>query len=152
MTKLTGRHMEFELFTLSFDEYLGMKGFLGKPVSERRAEFEEYLRYGGFPVRSLENVLYVYLRSCGYRVSVGRIGKLECNLICRRRDDYSYVQVAMTIADRAVEDREYRPFTYIRDNYPQYLFTLDPLLQRRDGVRHLNLADFMAEEGELLTP
>ena len=49
MTKLTGRHMEFELFTLSFDEYLGMKGFLGKPVGERRAEFEEYLRYGGFP-------------------------------------------------------------------------------------------------------
>jgi hypothetical protein len=35
----------------------------------------------------------------------------------------------MTIADRAVEDREYRPFAYIRDNYPQYLFTLDPLLQ-----------------------
>ena len=52
MTKLTGRHIEFELFTLSFDEYLGMKGFLGKPVGERRAEFEEYLRYGGFPVRS----------------------------------------------------------------------------------------------------
>ena len=49
MTKLTGRHMEFELFTLSFDEYLGMKGFLGKPVGERRAEFEEYLRCGGFP-------------------------------------------------------------------------------------------------------
>ena len=101
---------------------------------------------------SLENVLYVYLRSHGYRVSVGRIGKLECDFICRRHDDYSYVQVAMTIADRAVEDREYRPFDYIRDNYPQYLFTLDPLLQRRDGVRHLNLADFMAEEGELLTP
>ena len=49
MTRLTGRHMEFELFTLSFDEYLGMKGFLGKSIGERRAEFEEYLRYGGFP-------------------------------------------------------------------------------------------------------
>ncbi|MEE1159909.1 MAG: ATP-binding protein, partial [Atopobiaceae bacterium] len=49
MTKLTGRHIEFELFTLSFDEYLGMKGFLGKSIGERRAEFEEYLRYGGFP-------------------------------------------------------------------------------------------------------
>ena len=58
--------------------------------------------------------------------------------------------VRMRVAS-AVVDREYRPFAYIRDNYPQYLFTLDPLLQRRDGVRHLNLADFMAEEGELLT-
>ena len=67
---------------------------------------------------SLENVLYIYLRSRGYRVSVGRIGKLECDFICRRHDDYSYVQVAMTIADRAVEDREYRPFAHIRDNFP----------------------------------
>ena len=39
---------------------------------------------------SLENVLYVYLRSHGYRVSVGRIGKFECDFICRRHDDYSY--------------------------------------------------------------
>ena len=100
---------------------------------------------------SLENVLYVYLRSHGYRVSVGRIGEFECEFVCRKRDDYSYVQVAMTKADRTVEDREYRPFAYIRDNYPQYLFTLDPLLQRRDSVRHLNLADFMAEKGALLT-
>ena len=35
MTKLTGRHMEFELFTLSFDEYLGMKGFLSKRCSRQ---------------------------------------------------------------------------------------------------------------------
>ena len=32
------------------------------------------------------------------------------------------------------------------------VFTLDPLLQRRDGVSHLNLADFMADRGELLAP
>lgn len=67
---------------------------------------------------SLGNVLYDYLRFRGNRVSVGRIGKLECDFICCRRDGYSYVQVAMTIADRAVEDREYRPFAHIRDNYP----------------------------------
>ena len=45
----------------------------------------------------------------------------------------------MTIADRDVEEREYRPFGYIRDGYPRYLFTLDPLLQERDGVKHLNM-------------
>ena len=44
MTKPAGRHMEFKPITLSFDEYLGMKGFLGKSIGERRAEFEEYLR------------------------------------------------------------------------------------------------------------
>ena len=99
---------------------------------------------------ALENVLYLYLASRGYELSVGRIGKLECDFIARRRNAYAYIQVAMTIADRDVEEREYRPFGYIRDGYPRYLFTLDPLLQERDGVKHLNMASFMEEGGELM--
>ena len=38
----------------------------------------------------------------------------------------------------------------IRDSYPRYLFTMDPLLQRRDGVRHLNLMEFIAGGGDLV--
>ena len=53
MTKLTGRYVEFEMFTLLFSEFLTMKEFLGVETKDDRAEFEEYLRYGGFP-RSLE--------------------------------------------------------------------------------------------------
>lgn len=278
MTKLTGRYVEFEMFTLSFSEFLDMKRFMGKEVGDAQIEFDEYLRYGGFPrsleyddpeakaryiedvvgqivdkdirtrnkirnidtfnrvmtyvinnygaptsltnlhdyftkseriaverrtiaayiqmlvdakvlyrcerfdlksrkslrgeekyyladpgiyfarnvdVRlnygpSLENALYVYLRSRGYKLSVGRIGKLECDFIARRRNAYAYIQVSMTIADRDVEEREYRPFGYIRDGYPRYLFTLDPLLQERDGVRHLNMVSFMKDDGDLI--
>ena len=278
MTKLTGRYVEFEMFTLSFSEFLDMKRFMGKEVGDVRIEFDEYLRYGGFPrsleyedheakaryiedvvgqivdkdirsrnkirnidtfnrvmtyvinnygaptsltnlhdyftkteriaverrtiasyiqmlvdakvlyrcerfdlksrkslrgeekyyladpgiyfarnvdVRlnygpSLENALYIYLRSRGYKLSVGRIGKLECDFIARRRNAYAYIQVSMTIADRDVEEREYRPFGYIRDGYPRYLFTLDPLLQERDGVKHLNMVSFMKDNGDLI--
>lgn len=32
---------------------------------------------------ALENVLYPYLASRGYELSVGRIGKLECDFIAR---------------------------------------------------------------------
>lgn len=41
----------------------------------------------------------------------------------------------MTImADRATEEREYRPFEQIRDNYPKYLLTRsDSIQQRRAG-------------------
>ena len=278
MTKLTGRYLEFEMFTLSFSEFLGMKQHLGKELQDERIEFDEYLRYGGFPrslefddaeakahyvedvvsqiiekdirsknkirnvdtfervmtyvinnygaptsltnlhdhfvkvekiaverrtisayiqmlvdakvlykcqrfdlksrkslrgeekyyladpgiyfarnvdVRlnygpSLENALYLYLRSRGHKLSVGRIGKLECDFIARRRESYAYIQVSMTIADRDVEEREYRPFGYIRDGYPRYLFTLDPILQRREGVRHLNMIAFMRNDEDLL--
>ena len=49
-TKLTGRYLEFEMFPLTFEEYLGMKAFLGKPVSHDLVEeFDRYLREGGFP-------------------------------------------------------------------------------------------------------
>lgn len=56
----------------------------------------------------------------------------------------------MTIADHNVEEREYRPFSKIKDGYPRYLFTLDPLLQKRDGVKHLNLLQFLEEQGGIL--
>lgn len=278
MTKLTGRYVEFEMFTLSFSEFLDMKRSMGKEVGDARIEFDEYLRYGGFPrsleyddpeakaryiedvvgqivdkdirtrnkIRnidtfnrvmtyvinnygaptsltslhdyftkteriaverrtiaayiqmlidakvlyrcerfdlksrkslrgeekyyladpgiyfarnvdarlnygpSLENALYIYLRARGYKLPVGRIGKLECDFIARKRNAYAYIQVSMTIADRDVEEREYRPFGYIRDGYPRYLFTLDPLLQERDGVRHLNMVSFMKDDGGLI--
>ena len=93
----------------------------------------------------LENIMYVYARSHDYSVSVGRIGKLECDFILRDNEmRYSYVQVALTIAlSKETEDREYRPLESIRDNYPKYVATADSLLQKRNGIEHINLVDFM---------
>ena len=93
----------------------------------------------------LENITYVYARSHDYSVSVGRIGKLECDFILRDNEmHYSYVQVAYTIAlSEETENREYRPLESIKDNYPKYVATLDSLLQQRNGIVHINLVDFM---------
>lgn len=93
----------------------------------------------------LENITYIYARSHDYSISVGRIGRLECDFILR--DDemrYSYVQVSYTIASsKETEDREYRPLESIKDNYPKYVVTTDSLLQRRNGIVHVNIVDFM---------
>ena len=277
-TKLTGRYIEIEMFTLNFHEYLEMKQFLGKAVKPNLTEeFTEYIRFGGFPktlefdqledkdtyvssvisqildkdvrqhrkirnravfdrvmtyiinnfgattslssiadyfrneerinilpetlniylnilenakiiykcprfdVKSkkslrgeqkyyladlniyfsrnvdarinygpvLENIVYTYLCAKGYKVSVGRIGALECDFITRINDEYRYIQVAMTIMDERTENREYMPFTKIRDNYPKYLLTIDTLLQKRDGVIHKNIIDFIAKDENL---
>ena len=49
-TKLTGRYLEFELYTLSFEEDLEMKKFLGKTVQpDLTSEFDNYISEGGFP-------------------------------------------------------------------------------------------------------
>ena len=277
-TKLTGRYIEIEMFTLNFREFLEMKRFLKKPIKQNLTEeFTEYIRFGGFPktlefdnpddkdlyisevisqildkdvkkhrkirnkavfdrvmtyvinnfgattslvnivdyfktqenivilpetvhnylsilenakiiykcprfdVKSkkslkgeqkyyladlgvyfsrnvdarinygpvLENIVYTYLSAKNYKMSVGRIGKLECDFITRTNDEYRYIQVAMTIMDQNTEEREYKPFTKIKDNYPKYLLTIDTLLQKRDGVIHKNIMDFIANDENL---
>jgi len=71
----------------------------------------------------------------------------ECDFILRNLEmGYAYVQVAMTImADRSTEEREYRPFEQIRDNYPKYLLTRSDPIQQRDGIIHANIPEFMQE-------
>ena len=42
--------------------------------------------------------MYNYLKSKNYNLSVGRIGKLECDFIARRGlDEYFYIQVTKNI-------------------------------------------------------
>ena len=276
VTKLTGRYLEFELFTLTFDEYVQMKQFYGKAVDPNLlVELNKYILDGGFPrtvriddtsakktyaagviseifekdirrrvkikdktafdsviaflinnfgatmsIKSLtealeksglcitrltvaryikalldakilyecnrfdmkskkalsgekkyyladlsfyfaqntdnrinygpvlENILYIYSRSLDYSVSVGRIGKLECDFILRSTEsEYSYVQVAYTIMQsEETENREYRPLEGINDNYPKYVATTDYMIQKRNGIKHINLMDFILNE------
>lgn len=274
-TKLTGRYVEFELFTLNFNEYLSMKQFYGKTINNNlNIELDIFIREGGFPrairfdsieekraytrsvideifekdirkrvkirnvevfeaVRgfiinnfgatmsiqslqeslagiglnvqratlkryidalvnakilykcdrfdmkskkslsgekkyyladtsfyfalntdnrinygpALENMVYLYARGMNYSVSVGRIGKLECDFILRDiEQNYSYVQVAYTINESIkTEDREYKPLEMIKDNYDKYVATTDYLLQKRNGIKHINILEFIKD-------
>lgn len=92
----------------------------------------------------LENVMYSYLKSKNYKLSVGYIGKFECDFIARANyDNYYYIQVSKDISNKDTEEREYRPFYMIKELYPRYLFTMDMLLQKRDGINHVNIVDFI---------
>ena len=99
---------------------------------------------------ALENMVYLYAKSKRYEVSVGRIGKLECDFILKDEWlNYSYIQVAYTILNsKETEDREYTSLEKIRDNYPKYVMTTDYLIQKRNGIKHVNLFDFI-KNGEL---
>lgn len=95
----------------------------------------------------LENIVFIYSKSLDYSISVGKFGKFECDFIVRSTDmQYAYLQVAYTIAQsKETEDREYRPLETIKDNYPKYILTTDYLLQKRNGISHVNLIDFMSK-------
>lgn len=95
----------------------------------------------------LENIVFVYARSMDYSVSVGRFGRFECDFILRGTDmQYAYIQVAYTIqSSKETEEREFRPLENIKDNYPRYVITTDYLLEQRDGIKNVNLIDFISK-------
>lgn len=95
---------------------------------------------------ALENVVFNYAKSKGYDISIGRIGKLECDFIMRdNMNNYGYVQVTMTtMLNRETEDREYAPLEMIKDNYPKYVLTRNDMIQKRNGIIHENIPQFMA--------
>lgn len=54
------------------------------------------------------------------------------------------MQVAYTIMfSKETEDREYRPLENIKDNYTKYVATTDYALQKRNGILHINIIDYM---------
>lgn len=95
----------------------------------------------------LENIVYQYAHSNNYAVSIGRIENLECDFIVRSKyNQYAYIQVAMTIMNsKKTEDREYAPLENIKDGYPKYLLTRNDMIQRRNGIKHVNIPAFMKE-------
>ena len=103
---------------------------------------------------SLENIVYLYLVSNGYQVSVGRIGNLECDFIVRDKNQrYAYIQVAYSLygesdeATKKLKEREYRPFRNIKEGYPRCIISLDEYRDQQEGVYHINAIDlFMGKE------
>lgn len=45
-----------------------------------------------------------------------------------------------------MENREYRSLESIKDNYSKYVVTTDYMLQKRNGIKHINLMEFMVSE------
>ncbi len=103
---------------------------------------------------SLENIVYLYLVSNDYQVSIGKIGNFECDFIVRdKSQNYAYIQVTYTLqgedqkATERIKEREYRPFRNIKDGYPRYIISLDKFCDRQEGVKHINAIDlFIGKE------
>ena len=99
----------------------------------------------------LENILFSYLKSKNYSLSVGKIGSLECDFIVRKNiEEYYYVQVTKNIDDKKTEEREYKPFYEIKELYPRYLFVSDLIIQKNiDGINNVNIVDFIYNNDDL---
>ena len=92
----------------------------------------------------LENVIYLELRRRGNEIWVGKIGEREVDFVARDNEGYlTYYQVAYTVRDETVLERELTPFDKIPDHNPKILITLDPEEVSRRGVRQINAINWL---------
>lgn len=95
----------------------------------------------------LENVIYLELRRRGNEIWVGKIGEREVDFVARDNEGYlTYYQVAYTVRDETVLERELTPFDKIPDHNPKILITLDPEEVSRHGVRQINAINWLLSD------
>ena len=92
----------------------------------------------------LENIVYLELLRRGYKVYVGKVDDLEVDFVAENRDGLRYYQVALTVRDENVLERELRSLQKTGDHYPKTLLTLDMDLETDyDGIKKINVVDWL---------
>lgn len=97
----------------------------------------------------MENVVHNHLRICGYKVTVGILRVGEIDFVATRGEQTVYVQVAYLLASQETIDREFGNLAAIRDNYPKYVVSMDPVtgeMPEYPGIHHVHLRKFLLSE------
>lgn len=95
----------------------------------------------------LENVVYLELLRRGCRVDVGLVGPAEIDFVTERAGRRAYYQVAYLLAEPATIQREFGNLERIDDNFPKWVLSMDEIgPDERNGIRHLNLLEFLTND------
>ena len=96
----------------------------------------------------IENIIYNHLLRLGYEVTVGQLQAGEIDFVCTKSEGQRvYIQASYIIADEATREREFGNLRSIRDNYPKYVISMTPLVDRQDfdGITHIHLRHFLTQ-------
>lgn len=93
----------------------------------------------------MENAVYNQLRIQGYDVKTGVLnGGKEIDFVAEKDGERKYIQVAMTVADKATAEREYGNLTSIPDNYEKIVVTYrDSFPNTFKGIKTMTLREFL---------
>ena len=90
-----------------------------------------------------ENIIYLELLRKGYNIKVGKVDNLEVDFVCTKGNEKIYIQVAYLLASPETTEREFSSLEKINDNYPKYVISMDEFDMSRNGIRHINIIDFL---------
>ena len=94
----------------------------------------------------MENVVCQHLLTQGYNVTVGILRAGEVDFVATKDDTTMYVQVAYLLASEETISREFGNLAVIKDNYPKYVVSMDPVsggFNKYPGILHLHLREFL---------
>ena len=92
----------------------------------------------------LENVVYLELLRRGYSVNIGKSGDFEVDFVAENPNDIKYYQVAQTLANEEVKEREIRSLESISDNYEKIILTMDKTINKDyNGIKVMNIIDWL---------
>lgn len=97
----------------------------------------------------IENIVFQQLVRLGYDVKVGKLPSGEVDFVCSKPNGkLIYVQASYLIAADETRKREFGNLGSIKDNYPKYVISMNPLLTKSDcnGITHIHLRTFLTEK------
>jgi predicted AAA+ superfamily ATPase len=93
----------------------------------------------------LENIVYNELIVRGFEVHIGEANGREIDFVVKNFNEITYIQVAETLSSAEVIEREFGAFGTLTDNYEKIVLSLDKMDYSRDGVKHINLVDWLLD-------
>ena len=96
--------------------------------------------------RIMENIVYFELLRRGYEITIGCIGDYEIDFVCKKMGEKIYVQVTRELTNEDTIEREFRPLLLVKDNYPKYVISTDEFDMSQDGIKHMNILDFLLDD------
>lgn len=96
--------------------------------------------------QTLENIVYMELLGRGYDVRIGKNGNNEVDFVASIANSRIYIQVSYLLASDETVEREFSVLESISDNYPKYVVSMDEIDRGRNGIKHMNIKDFLLME------
>ena len=93
----------------------------------------------------LENIVYFEMLRRGYNIKIGKVDNLEVDFVCKKNDETIYIQVSYLLASEDTKEREFSVLENIKDNYPKYVLSMDEFDMSRNGIKHVNLIEFLTK-------
>lgn len=99
----------------------------------------------------IENIIHLHLVAQGFKVTVGILRNTEIDFVATRGNQTIYIQATYLLASDDTIKREFGNLQDIKDNYPKYVVSMDPIsgnLSEYPGIHHIHLREFLKTDLE----